>query len=133
MKKLSFIVSVVCLLFSSCSNDENSQEEAAQKLDKMYNEIIAISLANSQPCTNPQEWDFVASGAKACGGYSVYIVYSKKINIEKFLEKIKNFTDAQNDYNKKWGIVSDCAMAVNPTGIKCSEGKPVLSFYIASN
>ena len=133
MKKLSFIVFVFCLLFSSCSNDESSQDEDTRKLDKMYNEIIAASLANSEPCTNPQEWDFVASGAKPCGGYAVYIVYSKKINVEKFLEKIKKHSDAQNDYNKKWGIVSDCALAVIPSGIECSEGKPVLSYSIASN
>lgn len=131
MKKLSFIVFVVCLLFS-CSNDESSQEEDAQRLDKMYTEIITASLANSEPCTSPQEWDFVASGAKPCGGYAAYIVYSKKINVEKFLEKIKKHSDAQNDYNKKWGVVSDCAMEVKPTGIKCSEGKPVLSYAMAT-
>lgn len=130
MKKLSCIVFVVCLLFSSCSNDENSREEATQKLDKMYDEIVTASLAKSEPCTNPQEWSYVATGAKPCGGYATYVVYSKKIDVEKFLDKIEKYTDAQKDYNKKWGPVSDCAILVEPTGIKCSEGKPVLSYSI---
>lgn len=128
MKKLSFIVFLVYFVASSCSNDENSQEEAAQELDKMYNEIIAVSLANSEPCTNSQEWDFIASGAKACGGYSEYIVYSKKINIEKFLAKIKEYTEAQSNYNKKWGIISDCSITIKPTGVQCVDGKPKLSY-----
>ena len=130
MKKLSFIVFIICLITASCSNDENSQEEATQKLDKMYDEIVAASLVNTEPCTNPQEWSYVATGAKPCGGYAVYVVYSKKIDVETFLEKIQKYTDAQKDYNKKWGPVSDCAMLVEPTGIECSEGKPVLSYSI---
>jgi hypothetical protein len=89
MKKLSFIVFVVCLLISSCSNDENSQEEDSQKLEKMRKEIIIISLSQSQPCTNPEEWDFAPMGSKACGGYVEYIVYSTKINEEQFFSKNK--------------------------------------------
>ncbi|GGF17233.1 hypothetical protein [Flavobacterium limi] len=131
MKKLSFIVFIVSFIAVSCSNDENSQEEDSQKLDKMYDEIVAASLANSEPCTNPQEWSYVATGAKACGGYATYVVYSKKIDTEKFLEKIKKYSDAQKEYNKKWGAISDCAMlVVEPTGIKCSEGKPVLTYSL---
>lgn len=130
MKKLSFIVFIICFITVSCSNDEESQNEDSQKLEKMYEDIVATSLANSEPCTNPQEWSYVGTGAKPCGGYAVYVVYSKKIDIEKFLEKIKKYSDAQKDYNKKWGLVSDCAMLVQPTGIKCSEGKPALSYDI---
>lgn len=132
MKKLSFIVFVVCLLFS-CSNDENSKEEDSQKLEKMYNEIIAVSLANSEPCTNSEEWDFAPIGSKACGGHAGYIVYSKKINTSEFLAKVKKYTDAQSAFNKEWGIISDCSMIIKPTGIQCSDEKPVLSYSIASH
>lgn len=133
MKKLSFIVFVVSLLFLSCSNDENSQEEDSKKLEKMYNEIISASLANSEPCTNSEEWDFAPIGSKACGGHAEYIVYSKKMNTNEFLSKIEKYTDSQNAFNKKWGIISDCSIAIKPTGVQCSNGKPVLSYSIASN
>lgn len=133
MKKLSFIVFVFCLIFSSCSNDESSQKEDSEKLDKMYNEIIAASLANSEPCTNPQEWDFTPIGSKACGGHAGYIVYSKKINTDEFFSKIKKYTDSQSDFNKKWEIISDCSIPTIPKGVQCSEGKPVLSYSIIPN
>lgn len=133
MKKLSFIVFVFCLIFSSCSNDENSQEEDSEKLEKMHNEIISASLANSEPCTNSQEWDFAPIGSKGCGGPTGYIVYSKKINTDDFFSKIKKYTDAQSDFNKKWGIISDCSIPTMPAGVQCSDGKPVLSYSVAPN
>lgn len=128
MKKLSFLVFTICLIFASCSNDENSQEEDSKKLEKMYNEIIVASLANSEPCTNPEEWNIAGIGSKACGGYAGYIVYSKKINNDEFLAKVKKYTDAQSDYNKKWGVFSDCSMAIQPTGVECVDGKAKLNY-----
>lgn len=128
MKKLSFIVFTICILFASCSNDENSQEEDSKKLEKMYNEIIVASLANSEPCTNPEEWNIAGIGSKACGGYAGYIVYSKKINNDEFLAKVKKYTDVQSDYNKKWGVFSDCSMAIQPTGVECVDGKAKLNY-----
>ena len=128
MKKLSFIVFVFCSLFSSCSNDENSQEEDSKKLETMYNDIVTFSLSDSQPCTNSQEWDFAPIGSKACGGNTGYIVYSKKINSAEFLDKVKKYTDAQSSFNKKWGVISDCSIAIRPTGIGCIDGKPKLIY-----
>lgn len=128
MKKLSFLVFTICLIFASCSNDENSQEEDSKKLEKMYNEIIVASLADSEPCTNPEEWNIAGIGSKACGGYTGYIVYSKKINSDEFLAKVKKYRDAQSDYNKKWGVFSDCSMAIQPTGVECVDGKAKLNY-----
>lgn len=129
MKKISFIVFAICLIFASCSNDENSQEEDSEKLEKMYDNIIVASLANSQTCTNPEEWNFAPIGSKACGGYAGYIVYSKKINSDEFLAKVKKYTDAQSVYNKKWGVGSDCSLAIEPTGVECVDGKPKLIYF----
>jgi len=36
MKKLFFVVFIICLNFASCSNDEDSMEEESQKLVKMH-------------------------------------------------------------------------------------------------
>ncbi|MGO4771939.1 hypothetical protein ACEN2I_09760 [Flavobacterium sp. W22_SRS_FK3] len=128
MKKLSFIVFVFCLLLSSCSSDESSQEEETKNLEKMYNEIITLSLSNSEPCTNPKEWFIASIGSKPCGGDGAYILYSKKTNINTFFAKVKKYTEAQNTYNKKWGIGSDCSITVKPTGVECIDGKPKLSY-----
>lgn len=128
MKKLSIIVFIVCFVNASCSSEEEIQKEDTQKLEAMYNEIVSLSLSNSQPCTNSQEWDFAPIGSKACGGHAGYIVYSKKIDIDAFLAKIKEYTETQSNYNKKWGIISDCSITIRPAGVECLDGKPRLSY-----
>ncbi len=130
MKKLSFIVFALCLLFSSCSNnsDEPSMEEESQKLDARYREIIEISLMNSEPCTNPNEWEFVLISPSHCGGFKGYIPYSKKINKPDFLAKVNDYIRDRGKFTSKWHLISDCAPTNPPTGIECVDGKPTLIF-----
>lgn len=127
MKKLSFILAALCVIFISCNNDDsnNKQEEDVKKLEKMYQEIVTLSQVNSQTCTDSKDWDFTAIGAKACGGPEKFIIYSKKINTAEFLVKVKTYTDARAAFNVKWNIVSTCDVPVAPDGIGCVDGKPV--------
>lgn len=128
MKKLSFIL-FATLFLASCTNDEaTTQEQDAAKLEKMHQEIIALSLATTQPCTDAKDWDFTPLGTKVCGGAALYIPYSKKINREAFLAKIKAYTDADTAYDKKWNIGSTCEAVIPPTGVECVDGKPKLSY-----
>lgn len=133
MKKLTFIIFAICLTFASCSNDDNdSMEKESQKLNKMHDEIIALSLVNSETCTDSKNWDFTALGSKACGGVASYVAYSKKIDKEAFLLKIKTYTDAQIAFDKKWGIFSTCDITLPPSGVQCVDGKPKLAYSIAN-
>lgn len=130
MKKLSFIV-FVCILLASCSSDSDkadSMEEESQKLEARYNGIIQLSLMNSQPCTNPDEWEFVLLSPNNCGAFKGYIPYSKKINKTEFLAKVKRYIHDQGAFYTKWGLFSDCAPTSPPTGIECADGKPKLIF-----
>ena len=127
MKKLSFILIAICLVFASCNNDnESPKEEEAAKLEKMYAEIIDLSAAKTQTCTNPDEWAFTSIGSKACGGPSGYIVYSKKINTELFLSKVKSYTEADLAFVKKWNLSSDCSSTAPAKSIECIDGKPTI-------
>jgi hypothetical protein len=101
-------------------------EEDEARLSKMLAEIIA--LAESKECSNPKDWAVSAYGAKACGGPIGYIAYSKKINKEEFLEKVKAYTKAQDEFNRKWEVISDCMLALEPSGVKCVGGKPELVY-----
>jgi len=65
----------------------------------------------------------VGIGAKPCGGFWEYIVYSSSIDVETFLAKIKILNEKENEYNKKYSIQSDCFMAMPPSSISCIEGK----------
>jgi outer membrane protein assembly factor BamD (BamD/ComL family) len=49
MKHFIFIILAAFTFLTSCSNDDEiAQEREEAKLEKMYNEIIAMSLADSQ-------------------------------------------------------------------------------------
>ncbi|PTS93006.1 hypothetical protein DBR27_19015 [Flavobacterium sp. HMWF030] len=128
MKKLSFLLFAIFLAFTSCTNDDDPKENESKKLDKMYQEIITSSLVNSEACTDSNNWEITALGSKACGGVASYIIYSKKIDKEAFLTKVKAYTEAQTAFDKKWNIMSTCDIIKPPFGVECVEGKPKL-FY----
>jgi len=131
MKNIKFLFIAFSLFFYNCNNDDSpSQESEDQNLSKMHAEIIAASQVNTTPCTNSAEWAFTAIGSKACGGPIGFIPYSLKINTSEFLKKVENFTKAQDEYNKKWGITSTCDVAIIPSGVDCVNGKPTLIYNI---
>ncbi len=129
MKKLSFILFSVSLIFASCnSNDEESAEETSKRLDKMYTEIIAISLVNTESCTNPDEWGYELISSSACGTNRGYILYSKKADKVKLDTKIKEYQKLRSEYVIKWNVLSDCAPTNPPNSVKCVDGKASLVF-----
>lgn len=127
MKSLILIGFIFNFLLSGCSTDNAStQEQDMQQLEKMYAEISLLSV--SQECNNSADWDFTAIGSKACGGPTGFIAYSLKINTSDFLEKVKNYTNAQKEFNDKWNISSSCEVPPAPISIKCENGKAVLVY-----
>jgi len=129
MKNIKFLFIAFSIFFFSCNNDDSSSQETEnQNLTKMHNEIISASMVSSTPCTNPAEWSFTAIGSKSCGGPTGFIAYSLKINVPEFLKKVENYTNAQEAYNKKWGIFSTCDVILPPSGVDCVNGKPTLIY-----
>ena len=127
MKKINVFLFLLVLIFVSCSNtNEISQEEDQQYLLDMFAEIEA--LANSEQCINASEWLITAIGAKACGGPTGYIAYSNKIDTTFFLQKVKEYTTAQDEFNKKWNVVSDCSIPQEPLSVTCVEGSPIFVY-----
>lgn len=103
-----------------------AQEKEHQNLITLFNEIETI--ANSVPCTDANDWSYSAYGTKACGGPQGYIAYSNKINHVAFLKKILDYTQLEDVYNKKWGIISTCDTPSQPVEIVCENGSPVLKY-----
>lgn len=114
-------------LFVCCTaDDENTQEQEAQYLTQLLTEIEM--LAASENCNVSSEWTFTSYGSKACGGPTGYIAYSRTIDVDSFLAKIEKHKTAEQEFNVKWAIVSDCAFATSPTAVNCENGKPVLEY-----
>lgn len=104
----------------------SKQEKDHENLMGLFHEIKELSQSVS--CTNSTDWKMVAYGSKACGGPQGYIAYSTKINVDVFLEKVAKYTKAEDEYNKKWSIVSTCDVTAKPKTIECENGLPVLKY-----
>lgn len=127
-----FLIAFSIILFSCNTDDSSAKEDEMSVLTEMYNAIVADSKINNTPCTNPDEWSFIAIGTKACGGTAAFIPYSLKINVPDFVKKVENYTNAQTAFDKKWGIMSTCDIILPPTGVDCVDGKPTLIYSITN-
>ena len=132
MKKLKLIGVILLIgICFSCKDDgavadDLTQEQEATSLSEMFVEIE--SLASSVSCSDSSEWAFVSYGSKACGGPVGYIAYSSTIDTVLFLEKVEVHRIAEEDYNMKWGIASDCSAPSQPNGIRCENDNPVFEY-----
>lgn len=131
MKKLPFLFLAICLVFGACSNDESTQEEDAAKLQSIYNDIILYSKINTEPCNNPEEWGFTKLFASDCPSGD-FILYSKKIDFKTLQKKIAKYRKQREIFLLKWGLLGlendICSAETVPTGVKCVDNKPQLSF-----
>jgi len=110
----------------SCNDDELTEEQERLNLIEIFSEIQ--SMAASVSCTNSSEWVFTSYGSKACGGPIGFIAYSTNIDTNLFLEKIAAHRVSQQEFNNKWGIVSDCSVPSQPSEVLCVNGKPVFEY-----
>ncbi len=129
-KLLLFAPVLVISLFSSCNNDDDSdnltQEEELANLNALF--VAIQDMASSVPCTDAADWAHTAYGDKACGGPVGYIAYPTSINTTLFLEKVAEHRSAQEAFNEKWEVASDCSLPGEPTAIRCEDGAPVFEY-----
>lgn len=123
MKRICFLL--ITLLFFCCQ-ENNNQEDDRLALLAMLNDIETLS--KSVVCDDASDWNFVAYGHKACGGPHGFIAYSDQIDVNAFLVLVQNYTEAERSYNIKWGVVSDCSLIAEPTGVLCENGEAVLEY-----
>ncbi len=141
MKNLAF--TTIALFFISSCTSKNAivdvdtlpkdislkpENNISQQLEQEQLKMIMLeidSLIQTENCPNPEEWTFTAIGAKPCGGPSSYIAYPKKLAGE-ILPKVNQLTSMQDAFNKKYRLMSDCAIVLPPTAIACVEGKAIL-------
>ena len=126
MKKIFFTCFASIGLLLSCSEDETTQQQEAQELANMLTEIKKMSA--SETCNDPLKWAFTAIGIKVCGGPTSYIPYSKNIDTLKFLNNVNDYNIAEEKFQKKWGIYSDCKVIRKPSKIICQNGNPVFEY-----
>lgn len=119
--KLLFLVIPIILYGCSDAQDLAAQEVEKKAIDKLKSEIIV--LAESSICSEDNDCNFVGLGSKPCGGHWEYLVYSNSIDTVKFLAKVEDCNRLENEFNQKWGIISDCSFVVPPDSVVCENGK----------
>ena len=117
---------LLLLISFSCQEDRLSQEQEEQQLESLFDEIQ--EMANSKDCENASNWTYTAYGEKACGGPVGYIAYSTLIDTASFLDKVDEHRTAQQGFNEKWGIGSDCSVPEEPNDVICDEGDPAFVY-----
>ncbi|QVY64413.1 hypothetical protein [Polaribacter sp. Q13] len=103
-----------------------AQEIDHRNLMDLFNEIQNLSYSVS--CSNAADWLITEYGAKACGGPQGFIAYSSSIDTVSFLQKIETYTQAEKDFNFKYGVVSDCSIPSAPISVECQNGFPVFTY-----
>jgi hypothetical protein len=126
MKIKAFLILIFSISLVFSCQTEDSEEQERQELTEMYNEIV--EMVSDTSCTDPTEWSFTAIGSKSCGGPMGFIAYPLTIDVEDFLTLVADYTEAQRQFNLKWGIVSDCMVVLPPDEIICVDGAPQLVY-----
>lgn len=111
----------IMLAVSGCENPENSQQVDRQELDRQLEEIK--DLIAKEACDGVNSCDYIAVGSKACGGPKTYLLFSSSIDRQNLQDLVKNYNQAEADYNQKYGITSDCMFVTPPDSIECVNGK----------
>ncbi|MGC4130030.1 MAG: hypothetical protein QM564_10875 [Bergeyella sp.] len=107
----------------STATEKDFDAGLPKKMQELRDEIE--ELVSSVSCDDASQWRISPLGSKPCGGPARYIAYPKSKEKE-ILPKIKTYTELQTAYNKTNNLVSDCAVVLPPSGIKCENGNAVL-------
>jgi len=142
LKKSIILISLcVMVFFTGCNknNDVNTLEVVPLVFDGDLNSDTAklgalleeiMSMANSEVCSDGEDWLFTPIGYKSCGspGPIGYLAYSKKINVDSFLEKVEIHRVSEKKLNEKWGLVSTCELSPEPKNVRCENGEAVFEY-----
>ena len=118
---LSFFV-----IFCDESGDLSPQESEKEVIDNLKIEIK--NLANESVCSEDVICYSVGIGAKPCGGFWEYIVYSSSIDVVPLLTKIETVNELEKQYNIKYTVQSDCYIVAPPRSLTCEDGKCIAVF-----
>ncbi len=128
MNKFLFFTALLMIqLISSCSDDDDAtRDDESANLNALLVEIQ--EMASSVDCTDASDWTYTAYGNKACGGPVGYIAYSTNMDTARFLEKVAQHRRAQEAFNEKWDVISDCSLPGEPSSVRCEDGAPVFEY-----
>ncbi len=121
-----FTTLILSILMISCDDEDSNREREEQNLNELLSKIH--NMANSSSCNDPADWHYTSYGSKACGGPVGYIAFPVTIDTIAFLEMVAKHKKAQQEFNERWDISSDCSSPAAPKVIACDNGNPVFQY-----
>jgi len=112
------VLAMLSVAVLSCEEPTRESDRAA--LDTQRSQIFAF--ASSGQCTGNAQCAFIGLGSKPCGGPWDFIAYSSSLDTQRLFAMINEYNKNEDAYNRRWKIMSDCAMAPMPDSVGCLNG-----------
>lgn len=112
---------ILCLSLMStqCEEEKASSTQADEEKELLELKTQSEALASKSTCNENTTCKFIAFGSKPCGGPWSYLIYSTSIDTQTLEDLVENYNKKEAEFNKKWGMTSDCAVVNPPSSIKC--------------
>jgi hypothetical protein len=122
---MRFILKIILLAFilqsMQCEDDNVVVDQITpEQLNAKKQEILDYIATFS--CTDAPSCNFIAFGAKPCGGPREYLVYPNTVNQTTLETMVNEYYDLDVAYNTQIGAVSDCMVVGPPNTIGCVNG-----------
>ena len=114
------LLSILLLSFQCDENESNVTEITPEQLIEKKQEIL--DYINSFLCTNTSNCNYIAFGAKPCGGPREYLVYPSTVNQNVLENLVSEYNLMDNQHNIQTGAISDCMVVSPPNNIDCVNG-----------
>ncbi len=117
---LCFCALIVSLITACTLEDDNTLITCEMLRDDLESLRVSIrDLAATSVCGPDFECNVIGFGAKPCGGYWEYLIYTTSINTDALETLVTDFNMQENDFNQNCGAASDCSIPSAPTGFTC--------------
>lgn len=118
---LKFLVILLMLQSFQCSDSEEKKNTITLKqLEQKRQEIV--NYINSFTCSETIGCNYIAFGSKPCGGPRMFLVFPNSIDLTLLNDMVINYNEMDRLHNIQTSAISDCAVPLPPSEIKCING-----------
>jgi hypothetical protein len=114
------LVSILLLSFQCDENESNVTEITPEQLIEKKQDIL--DYINSFSCTNTSSCNYIAFGAKPCGGPREFLTFPNTVNQTTLENLVDKYYEMDHQYNIQTGAISDCMVVSPPNNIDCIDG-----------
>ena len=124
MKNILKLLALFILITSMQCEDENPPGITQEMLDNKEQDVL--NYINQFSCTDTSTCNYIAFGAKPCGGPRQYLAFPSTLDLGTLQILVDEYYEMNNAYNIQIGAVSDCAIVNPPNTLDCVNGDCII-------